>query len=100
MFKINLKDQKLPGFTDLLDVDVIVTAVTLTNGNMQSQWSIELPQSGNKLPGSEPLPPLFKGNFDKAPPQAMVDQLKAYFAVVAPGLVASLITKADAIKTT
>jgi hypothetical protein len=96
MFKINLKGQKLPGFTDLLDVDVVVTAITLTNGNMQSQWSIELPQSGNKLPGSEPLPPLFKGNFDKAPPQAMVDQLKAYFAAVAPGLVANLTAKANA----
>jgi hypothetical protein len=100
MFKINLKDQKLPGFTDLLDVDVVVTAVTLTNGNMQSQWSIELPQSGNKLPGSDPLPPLFKGNFDKVPPQAMVDQLKAYFISVAPGLVSNLTAKADAIKAT
>jgi hypothetical protein len=100
MFKINLKDQKLPGFTDLLDVDVIVTAVTLTNGNMQSQWSIELPQSGNRLPGSEPLPPLFKGNFDKVPPQAMVDQLRAYFIATAPALVANLTAKSDAAKTT
>jgi hypothetical protein len=42
---------------------------------------------------------LFKGNFDKVPPQAMVDQLKAYFISVAPGLVSSLTAKADAAKT-
>jgi hypothetical protein len=100
MFKINLKDQKLPGFTDLLDVEVSVVAISFTNGNMQVQWSIELPQSGNKLPGAEALPPLFKGNFDMAPPTQILIGLQSIFTSLAPGLVGSLLAKADAQKTT
>jgi hypothetical protein len=99
LFTINLKDQRLPGYTDLLDVDVNVQSISLTQGNMQTQWSIDLPQSGNRLLGTEPLPPLFKGNYDSVPPAQLTSGLQAYFTATAPGLVASLTTKANA-KTT
>lgn len=96
LFTINLKDQRLPGYTNPLDVDVNVQSILITSGNLQAQWSIELPQSGNQLEGSSPLPPLFDGNLDMECPTPVIDSLTSFFNVSAPGLVANLSAKANA----
>lgn len=96
MFSITLKDQKLPGYSELITIEVNVAAVALTAGNLQAQWSIDLPQSGAKLAGAPQPSPLFKGNLDMPPPPAIMAGLEQFFKLAAGGLVANLSVKANA----
>jgi hypothetical protein len=96
MFNSILKDQKLPGYAEKMTVEVAVQSLLITEGNLQAQWSIGLPQAGPRLPGTEPPAPLFKGNFNMLPPAAIMQGLGAYFQASAPALVDGLSTKADA----
>jgi hypothetical protein len=96
MFNITLEDQKLPGYAGLITVEVSVAALQITEGNLQAQWSIKLPESGPRLPGSPPPAALFSGSFDMTPPPAMLAGLEAFFQASAPNLVAGLSVKAEA----
>jgi hypothetical protein len=96
MFNIVLKDQKLPGYKELITVEVSVVALQITEGNLQAQWSIKLPESGPRLPGALPPAPLFSGSFDMPPPPAIMAGLGAFFQASAPNLVAGLLVKAEA----
>jgi hypothetical protein len=96
MFNITLKDQSLPGYAGKLTVEVSVVAIQITEGNLQAQWSIKLPEAGPRLPGSPPATPLFSGSFDMPPPPPIVAGLEAFFKASAPGLLAGLTTKAEA----
>jgi hypothetical protein len=96
MFSTILKDQKLPGYANPITIEVSVQQVLLTDGSMRSQWSIRLPEGGAKLPGTDPAPPLFEGDFPMSPPKAIMDALAAAFAASAPELVAGLTIRAEA----
>lgn len=96
MFSTILKDQKLPGYSELITVEVSVQSILITNGNLQAQWSIQLPEGGARLPGTPSPAPLFNGNFDMVPPPQFVEGLSQFFMASAPGLVANLSVKAEA----
>lgn len=96
MYNTILKSQKLPGYAELMTVEVSVQSILITEGNLQAQWSIDLPQSGPKLPGAPPPQSLFKGNFDMPTPASISTGLGQFFQSSAPGLVANLSAKADA----
>lgn len=91
-----LRNQKLPGYSEPMTVEVSVQAILITEGNLQAQWSIDLPRSGPKLPDAPSPTPLFKGSFDMPLPATILAGLSQIFQASAPGLVANLTLKAEA----
>jgi predicted ATP-grasp superfamily ATP-dependent carboligase len=95
LFTISFQDQKLPGFTNPLDIDVNVHVITITSGNLTTQWSIDLPQSGNRFPGSEPIPSLFANTYSVELPPEIEKELSKMFESQVHSLLENLIKIAE-----
>lgn len=82
LFKLQLKDQKIVDYDQLLDVDVNVLSILLTGDNLQAQWEIRLTGEANTL--------LREGRIDMPTPIAILKGLEQFFRASVAGLVAGL----------